>query len=96
MALGPAGPASRAPAAVKIVLDQRLAPGPKVRCRGADVQAFGELDRLTWSWPSWAAGLGVRSEEERELVREAASRVLEGDGVMTIAGTGTVEACPGV
>jgi len=35
--------------------------------------------------PAGQLGWGVRSEDERELVREAARRVLEGDGLMTIA-----------
>ena len=46
MALGPAGPAGRAAAAVEVVLDQRLASGSKVRCWGAYVQTLGQLDRL--------------------------------------------------
>lgn len=35
--------------------------------------------------PAGQLGWGVRTESERELVREAASRVLAGEGLMTIA-----------
>ena len=35
--------------------------------------------------PAGQLGWGVRSDDERELVREAARRVLDGDGLMTIA-----------
>jgi site-specific DNA recombinase len=35
--------------------------------------------------PAGQLGWGVRTDEERELVREAAGRVLAGDGLMTIA-----------
>lgn len=54
----------------------------------------------TWSSPSWAGppatlGWGVRSEDEREYVREAARRVLKGDGLMTIARDWNTEGVPG-
>ncbi|MCA1708935.1 MAG: recombinase family protein, partial [Actinobacteria bacterium] len=43
------------------------------------------LELAELGMPAGQLGWGVRSEEERELVREAGSRVLEGHGLMTIA-----------
>ncbi|MDQ3641713.1 MAG: recombinase family protein [Actinomycetota bacterium] len=45
--------------------------------------------------PAGQLGWGVRSEDERELVREAARRVLEGDGLMTIARDWNTQGIPG-
>lgn len=45
--------------------------------------------------PAGQLGWGVRSESKRELVREAAQKVLAGQGLMTIARTGTGEVCLG-
>ncbi|MDQ4089437.1 MAG: recombinase family protein [Actinomycetota bacterium] len=45
--------------------------------------------------PAGQLGWGVRSEGEREYVRRAARRVLEGDGLMTSHATGTPKACRG-
>ncbi|MDQ6784937.1 MAG: recombinase family protein, partial [Actinomycetota bacterium] len=45
--------------------------------------------------PSGQLGWGVRSDEERELVREAAQRVLSGHGLMTIARDWNSRGVPG-
>ena len=45
--------------------------------------------------PAGQLGWGVRSDDERELVREAASRVLMGHGLMTIARDWNVRGVPG-
>lgn len=45
--------------------------------------------------PAGQLGWGVRSDDERELVREAARRVLEGDGLMTIARDWNTQGVPG-
>jgi len=45
--------------------------------------------------PASQLGWGVRSDDERELVREAASRVLDGDGLMTIARDWNAQGVPG-
>jgi len=45
--------------------------------------------------PAGQLGWGVRSEDEREYVREAARRVLKGDGLMTIARDWNTEGVPG-
>ena len=45
--------------------------------------------------PAGQLGWGVRSEDEREFVRDAARRVLEGDGLMTIARDWNTQGVPG-
>jgi DNA invertase Pin-like site-specific DNA recombinase len=45
--------------------------------------------------PAGQLGWGVRSDEERKLVREAASRVLMGHGLMTIARDWNAQGVPG-
>jgi site-specific DNA recombinase len=45
--------------------------------------------------PAGQLGWGVRTDDERELVREAAQRVLAGHGLMTMPATGTVGAYKG-
>ena len=45
--------------------------------------------------PAGQLGWGVGSEDERELVREAAGRVLDGDGLMTIARDWNTRDVPG-
>jgi site-specific DNA recombinase len=45
--------------------------------------------------PAGQLGWGVRSEDEREFVREAARRVLKGDGLMTIARHWNTQSVPG-
>ncbi len=45
--------------------------------------------------PSGQLGWGVRSDAERELVREAARRVLAGQGLMTIARDWNARSVPG-
>jgi site-specific DNA recombinase len=45
--------------------------------------------------PAGQVGWGVRSVDEREFIREAARRVLEGDGLMTIAREWNKKGVPG-
>ncbi len=45
--------------------------------------------------PAGQLGWDVRSEDEREYVRQAARRVLQGDGLMTIARAWNTEGVPG-
>lgn len=54
-----------------------------------------QLELAEQGRPAGQLGWGVHSDEERELVREAARRVLEGEGLMTIARDWNTKACRG-
>ena len=57
--------------------------------------AVENLELAEQGRPAGQLGWAVRSEDERELVREAARRVLEGDGLMTIARDWNTRSVPG-
>ena len=53
------------------------------------------LELAELDMPAGQLGWGVRSEDELKLVREAASRVLMGHGLMTIARDSNRRGVPG-